>query len=98
MLTISKSHVNVIIFVALILCTFFVSLFFLIYVINFISLIDRRFKNIYLTFILIVVYATNNELCIMLAYMFASCMSFLIFFFFLVDLSFSLLFLIRKPY
>ncbi len=49
-------------------------------VINFISLINRRFKDICLTFILIVVCATNNELCIMLVYVFASCVFFLIFF------------------
>jgi len=54
-------------------------LFFLIYAINFIFLIDCRFKNTYLTFILIFVCATNNELYIMLVYMFASCVSFLIF-------------------
>jgi len=67
-----KLHVNAIIFIALILCTFFVFFSFLIYVINFISLIDRRFKNICSTFILIIVCATNNKLCIMFAYMLAS--------------------------
>ncbi len=50
--------------------------FFLIYVINFIFLVNCRFKNVYLTFILIVVCTINNELCIMLAYVFASCVSF----------------------
>ncbi len=59
---------------------FFVSFSFLIYVINFISLINCRFKSVCLTFILIVVCATNNELYIMLAYVFASCVSFLFFF------------------
>ncbi len=67
-----KLHVNAIIFIALILCTFFVFFSFLIYVINFISLIDRRFKNICSTFILIIVCTTNNKLCIMFAYMLAS--------------------------
>ncbi len=75
-----KSHVNAIIFVALILCTFFVSFSFLIYVINFISLVDRCFKSVCLTFILIIVCATNNKLYIMLVYMFVSCVSFLILF------------------
>jgi len=75
-----KLRINAIIFVALILCIFFVFFSFLIHVINFISLIDHRFKSAYLTFILIVVCATNNKLYIMFAYMFASCMSFLIFF------------------
>jgi len=79
-LTMFKSRVNTIIFVALILCTLFVSFFFLIYVINFIFLIDRCFENACLTFILIVVCATNNKLCIMFAYVFASCVSFFIFF------------------
>ena len=59
---------------------FFVSFFFLIYVINFIFLINRRFKSVYLTFILIVVCATNNELCTMLAYVFEFCVLFLILF------------------
>jgi len=53
---------------------------FLIYVINFIFLIDRRFKNACLTFILIFVCATNDKLYIMLAYVFAFCVSFLILF------------------
>jgi len=71
-----KSRVNAIIFVALILCILFISFFSLIYVIHFISLIDRRFKNVCLTFILIVICATNNELYIMLVYVFAFCVSF----------------------
>ncbi len=71
-----KSHVNAIIFVALILCILFVTFFSLIYVINFISLINRRFKNVCLTFILIVVCATNNELYIMFVYVFAFYVSF----------------------
>jgi len=79
-LTMFKSHVNAIIFVAIILCIFFVSFSLLIYVINFISLIDRCFEDACLTFILIVVCATNNELCTMLVYVLASCVSFLIFF------------------
>ncbi len=79
-LTIFKSHVNANIFVVLILYILFVSFFFLIYVINFISLIDYRFKSVYLIFILIIVCATNNELCTMLVYIFASCISFLTFF------------------
>ncbi len=69
----SKSRVNAITFIAFILCILFVSFSLLIYIINFISLINCRFKNAYLTFILIVVYTTNNELCIMLVYMFAFC-------------------------
>jgi len=77
-LIVFKSHFNAIIFIALILYTLFVSFFFLIYIINFIFLIDRRFKSAYLMFILIIVYATNNELYIMFAYMFAFCVSFLI--------------------
>ncbi len=81
-LIISKLHINAIIFVAFILCIFFVSLSFFIYVINFIFLINCRFKSVYLTFILIVVYATNNELYIMFAYVFASCVSFLTLFIF----------------
>jgi len=80
MLTIFKLRVNAIIFIALMLYTFFVFFFFLIYVINFIFLIDCCFENVCLMFILIIVYATNNKLYIMLAYMFASCVSFLIFF------------------
>jgi len=72
----SKLRVNAIIFVALILCTFFVFVFLLIYVINFIFLIDCRFEDACLTFILIVVCATNNELCAMLACVFASCVFF----------------------
>ena len=64
------------------MCTLFVFFFFLIYVINFIFLINCRFKDICLTFILIVVCAINNELYTMLAYMFASCVFFLIFFIF----------------
>jgi len=75
-----KSHVNAIIFIALILYTFFVSFFFLIYVINFISLINRCFENVCLTFILIVVCATNNKLYIMLVYVLISCVFFLILF------------------
>ncbi len=61
-------------------CVFFLSLFFLIYVINFIFLIDCRFKNVCLTFILIVVCAINNELCIMFVYIFAFCIFFSILF------------------
>ncbi len=82
-LTIFKSHVNAIIFVTLILYILFVFFFFLIYVINFIFLIDYCFEDVcfmFILFILIIVYATNNELCIMLAYMFASCISFSILF------------------
>ena len=79
-LTIFKLHINAIIFVAFILYTFFVSFFFLIYVINFISLIDCRFENAYLTFILVFVCAINNELYIMLVYVFVSCIFFLILF------------------
>ncbi len=60
-------------------CVFFSS-FFLIYVINFIFLLNRCFKDAYLTFILIVICATNNKLYIMLAYMFAFCVSFSILF------------------
>ncbi len=71
-----KLHINAIIFVALILCTFFISFFFLIHVINFISLVNCRFESVYLTFIWIVVYAINNELRIMFAYIFASCVFF----------------------
>ena len=74
MLTMFKLYINAIIFIAFILCTLF--FFFLIYVINFIFLVNCRFKNVYLTFILIVVCTINNELCIMLAYVFASCVSF----------------------
>jgi len=79
-LTIFKLRVNAIIFVVLILCILFVSFFLLIYVINFIFLINYRFESAYLMFILIVVCATNNELYIMLIYVFVSCVSFLIFF------------------
>jgi len=75
----SKLRINAIIFVALILCILFVSFSFLVYVINFIFLINCRFKSVCSTFVLIVVCATNNELCTMLAYVFASCISFLIF-------------------
>ncbi len=81
-LTMFKLHVNAIIFIALILCTFFVFFSLLIYVINFISLIDCYFKNACLTFILIVVCAINNELYIIFAYMFASYVSFLTLFIF----------------
>jgi len=77
-----KSRVNTIIFVALILYTLFVSFFFLIYVINFISLINYCFENACLMFILIIVCATNNKLYIIFAYVFISCVSFLIFFIF----------------
>jgi len=80
MLTIFKLRVNAFTFVALILYTLFVFFFLLIYIINFISLINCRFKSICLTFILIFVCATNNELCIMFAYVFASCVFFLILF------------------
>jgi len=55
----------------------FSSFFFLIYVINFISLIDCRFENACLRFILIFVYAINNKLYIMLVYVFVSCVFFL---------------------
>jgi len=75
-----KLRVNAIIFIALILCTFFVFFFFLIYVINFISLINCYFKNACLTFILIVVCAINNKLYIMLVYVFVFCVLFLTFF------------------
>ena len=79
-LTIFKLRVNAIIFVALILYIFFVFFSLLIYVINFIFLINCYFKSICLTFILIVVCAINNELCIMFVYIFAFCVSFLTFF------------------
>ncbi len=75
-LTIFKSHVNAIIFVTLILYIFFVFFFFLIYVINFIFLISYCFEDVCLMFILIVVYAINNKLFTMLAYVFASCIFF----------------------
>jgi len=75
-LIIFESHVNVIIFIALILCILFVSFSLLIYIINFISSIDRRFESTCSTFILIFVYATNNELYIMLVYILVSCVSF----------------------
>ncbi len=80
MLTIFKSRVSAIIFVAFILRTLFVFFFLLIYVINFISLINCYFKNTYLTFVLIVVYAINNKLYTILVYIFASCIFFSIFF------------------
>ncbi len=80
MLTISKSRVNAIIFVAFILYIFFVSFFFLIYVINFIFLINCCFKNVYSTFILIVVCATNNKLYVIFVYVLAFYIFFLIFF------------------
>jgi len=79
MLTMFKLRINAIIFIAFILCIFFV-FFSLIYVINFIFLINRRFESVYLMFILIVFCVSNNKLYIMLAYMFASCVSFLILF------------------
>ncbi len=75
-----KLRVNAIIFITFILCTFFVFYSFLIYVINFISLINCYFKNACLTIILIVVCATNNELYIMLVYVFVFCVFFLTFF------------------
>jgi len=78
-LTIFKLRINAIIFVAFILCILFVFFFFLIYIINFIFLIDCRSKNACLTFILIVVYAINNELYIMFVYIFASYVFFSIF-------------------
>jgi len=78
--TMFKLYVNAIIFVAFIFYILFVSFFLLIYVIIFISLIDRRFENAYSTFILIVVCAFNNELCIMFAYVFAFYVFLLIFF------------------
>ncbi len=62
------------------LLSLFVSFFLLIYVSNFIFLINYRFKSVYLTFILIVVCATNNELYIMLVYVFVSYVFFLILF------------------
>ncbi len=77
MLTIFKLRINAIIFVALILCTFFVFVFLLIYVINFISLINCCFENTCLTFILIIVCAINNKLCTMFVYVLAFCVSFL---------------------
>jgi len=79
-LIISKLRVNAIIFVAFILYILFVSFFFLIYVINFIFLINCCFESVCLTFVLIVVYATNNKLYTMLAYVLASCISFSTFF------------------
>jgi len=75
-----KLRVNTIIFVALILCILFVFFFLLIYVINFISLIDCCFENACLTFILIVVYATNNKLCTLLIYILVFCIFFSILF------------------
>ncbi len=78
----SKSHVNAIIFITFILCIFFVFFSFLIYVINFIFLIDCYFKDTCLTFVLIVIYAINNELYTMLVYVFVSCVFFLILFIF----------------
>ena len=42
---VSDSCVNTIIFVALIFCIFFISWFLLIHIINFISLLNRRFEN-----------------------------------------------------
>ncbi len=95
-LTIFKLRINAIIFITFILCTFLLFFFFLIYVINFIFLINCRFKNVCLTFILIFVCATNNELYIILTYMFVSYVFFLIFLLFLVN--FSSFFLIRKLY
>ncbi len=77
MLTIFKLRINAIIFVALILCTFFIFIFFLIYVINFISSINCCFENTYLMFILIIVCAINNKLCIMFVYVLAFCVFFL---------------------
>ncbi len=79
-LTMFKLHINAIIFVAFISCTFFIFFFLLIYVINFIFLIDFCFENAYLMFILIVVCASNDEIYIMFVYMFASCVFFLILF------------------
>ncbi len=93
-LTIFKLRVNAIIFVALILYIFFVFFCFLIYVINFIFLINCYFESVCLTFILIVVCATNNELCTMLVYVFASCVSFLTLFTFFN--LFGVFFLIQK--
>jgi len=79
-LTMFKLRVNAIILFAFILRILFVSFFLLIYVINFIFLIDCRFEDVCLMFILIFVCAINNELCIMFIYMFASYMSFSILF------------------
>ncbi len=79
-LTMSKLHINAIIFIALILCTLFVFFFLLVYAINFIFLVDCRFKSACLMFILIVIFAINNKLYIILVYVFASCVSFLILF------------------
>jgi len=76
-LTMSKSRINTIIFVALILCTLFIFLSLLICIINLIFLINCRFKSVCSRFMLIVVYATNNKFYIMLVYIFASCVSFL---------------------
>jgi len=78
-LMMSKLHINAI-FIALILCTLFVFFFLLVYAINFIFLVDCRFKSACLMFILIVIFAINNELYIILVYVFASCVSFLILF------------------
>ena len=78
-LTMFKLRVNAIIFIAFILCTLFISFFFLIYVTNFIFLINYCFENVCSTFILIVICTTNNKLYTMLAYMLASYVFFLIF-------------------
>ncbi len=77
-LTMLKSRVNVIIFVAIILWTFFIFCFFLIYVINFISLINCRIKSIYLTLLQLFICFVNNKSFVIIAYVFANCMSFLI--------------------
>jgi len=70
-LIVSKSHVNVIIFVAFILCIFFVSCFFLIYVISFIFLFNLRFKNVCSTFISIIFDIIVDKLYVIFIYMFA---------------------------
>lgn len=79
-LTMFESRVNVITFVALILCTLFVSCFPLIHIINFISLVNRRFGGACLTFILIVACAIDDKSCAMFAHVFALCVRFSILF------------------
>ena len=75
-------RINTTIFIALILYTLFVFFFFLIYIINFVFLIDCCFKDACLTFVLIVIYTTNNRFCTIFVYIFVSCVSFSTFFIF----------------
>jgi len=74
----SKSRVNVIIFVTFILWTFFIFCIFLIYVINFIFLINCRIKSIYLTFFRLFICFVNNKFFVIVVYIFVNCMSFFI--------------------